>query len=152
MVYDADLNVNNSDHIPVFAIYEVPDLFTSDGLIPSLCVFQDIPSWTCSVYFMCHFWFTNDYFETIGSNMDWVGFFRSPVKTMNVPDYWMYMALCYQNTETIIGANEEDSRTIKKYVAESAYLAPGQYVVAYYSVRCGTFIGISNPFNVNPST
>lgn len=143
IAYDADLNMLNSDHLPVYALYEIPDLYNDNNLSPYLCHFQDIPWWTSSVYFMCYFHFRNDYYDKHGSRFDWIGFFKYPIKNISLPEYWMYMAATYESD-----ISDNDKSVKKKYVAEASSLTPGDYIVAYYSVSYNACIGFSNVFTV----
>uniref|UniRef100_A0AC35FD77 Inositol polyphosphate-related phosphatase domain-containing protein n=1 Tax=Panagrolaimus sp. PS1159 TaxID=55785 RepID=A0AC35FD77_9BILA len=151
LCYDID-EIFLSDHIPVYANYDLEGLFKRDAVVPPVCRFVEIPPWTCSVYFMCQFSFTNKYFERHGSNLDWIGFYKFPVKSFAAPENWMYMWLCYETTEAARAAMDDNTQlppgSPKNYVAECNSLQAGEYVAAYFSVKYNTVIGISNVFNV----
>uniref|UniRef100_A0A7E4ULU9 IPPc domain-containing protein n=1 Tax=Panagrellus redivivus TaxID=6233 RepID=A0A7E4ULU9_PANRE len=159
LVYDLDIPVQVSDHLPVYATYEIPQLLKADYIVDNICNFQPIPCWTCSVYFMCQFGFNNGYYAEQGSNRDWVGFYSLPIKNIKEPDGWMYMGLCYESNDFASQPVEASSlKTLtgnsvdnKRYVAEWSSLKVGRYVVGYYSVKYDTLIGISNVFTVRAS-
>lgn len=156
MCYDIDDEIFLSDHLPVYANYDIQDLFAKEHTVPPLCTFVDIPTWTCSVYFMCQFSFTKKYFSKHGSNLDWIGFYRQPVRDYGAPDYWMYMWLCYETTDAARAAMDDTTEipqgAPKRYVAECNSLQAGEYVAAYFSVKYNCLIGMSNVFKVTSST
>uniref|UniRef100_A0A914PCX8 Inositol polyphosphate-related phosphatase domain-containing protein n=1 Tax=Panagrolaimus davidi TaxID=227884 RepID=A0A914PCX8_9BILA len=151
LCYDID-EIFLSDHIPVYANYDLEGLLKQDPVVPPVCRFVEIPPWTCSVYFMCQFSFTNKYFERRGSNLDWIGFYKLPVKSFKAPENWMYMWSCYETNEAARAAMDDNTQlppgSPKNYVAECNSLQAGEYVAAYFSVKYNTVIGISNVFNV----
>ncbi|KAE9553246.1 hypothetical protein FO519_003554 [Halicephalobus sp. NKZ332] len=142
--YDSDIGVRYSDHRPVFAIYELDNLLAENNSNSMLCCFQEIPAWHSSVYFMAKFSFVEDYYNLYGSNFDWIGFFKFPVKSMEETQYWIYMATAYKVESFQCQHNHSDT-----YIAECSSLLPGEYVVAYFSLKFQTFIGMSNKFTVS---
>ena len=58
--------------------------------------------------------------------------------------YWIYMATTYK----MESFNHEHKHS-DTYIAECPSLSPGEYVVAYYSIKLQTFIGMSNKFIVS---
>lgn len=142
--YNSDGFIRYSDHRPVFAMYEVDNLLSEENSNPMLCCFQDIPTWHSSVYFMAKFSFIENYYNLHGSNFDWIGFFKYPIRSMEDTTYWIYMATTYK-----MESFSHEHKHSDTYIAECPSLSPGEYVVAYYSIKFQTFIGMSNKFIVS---
>uniref|UniRef100_A0A1I7SUC0 IPPc domain-containing protein n=1 Tax=Bursaphelenchus xylophilus TaxID=6326 RepID=A0A1I7SUC0_BURXY len=130
--YDSMTNINISDHIPVFGIFETPELDVLEEADWEI-KFDPIDYWYINLPLRVLFKGAN-FWQKAGSVWDWLGVYK-------VPD-------CSDRrfvTQASIMSAVETGNT---YQVEFVPLPVGDYFVAYHSYNRGCIQGMTNVFSI----
>lgn len=135
--YSSNRQIKMSDHYPVSALFKLTDVMKPSREREKFwkCKFDNIPTWTSDIPFVCRFTLHGNFYTEFGSYADWIGLYPHKLQAISKPIRWVYLISCYR---------DDESKTIVEFQALSA----GQYRMGYFSYYKNCLIGLSKPFLV----